>query len=113
MKRLMMLISILLVAAMLLTSSACIADGEVIVTVTNQGPATVFITFFDIQTTLTAGLTETYTVTLPGKHETQQILTWYPLIHPNRIFTQYVVLKDGENVHIDVAYDPDNPPAAN
>jgi hypothetical protein len=110
MKKKSALCAMVLIIGLLLTSSACLVDGEVTVTVNNRGPAALLLTFFTIQTRLETGLTEVYTVTLPGKHATQQVLTWYPLIHPNQVFTELVVLKHGENIVLDLAYDPTNPP---
>ncbi len=108
------IIRTLLIALLLgvwLSNSGCSLDGESIVIVNNVGTASIVIYFIDITTKLDAGESETYVVTLPGKDSQQQILSWYPIIHPNKHYYETVTLEDGKGRTINLSYDPQNPPA--
>ncbi len=97
-------------AVLWISSTGCNMDGEAIVIVKNNGPASIVIYFIDVTTKLDEGESETYVVTLPGKNTQQQILAWYPIIHPNKKYYQSLTLEDGKGQTIVLSYDPVNPP---
>lgn len=109
-KKIVRMLLLLLVLGLWSTSGGCSLNGKAVLTVTNTGPATLILSFLGVTTKLESGTMETYDVTMPSKKDTDQILTWYPLIHPSRRFYEYVVLQHDKTTSIELYYDPQNPP---
>lgn len=112
MKRTIFRLLLAAVTAMLwIGSSGCNLDGEYILIVKNEGPASIIIFFIDVNTKLDAGESETYVVALPGKNTQDQVLLWYPIIHPDKRYYEYITMEDGKGRTLVLSYDPLNPPA--
>jgi len=109
-KKIARFLLLFLIMGMWVTNTGCKYDGDATLTVTNTGPATVIIFFLQATTKLESGKTEIYTITLPGNQSAAQTLSWYPLIHPNRTFFEEFILEDDVTTHVDIYYDPQNPP---
>jgi hypothetical protein len=94
----------LALALMLLISSACTRTSEAKVNVTNTGTVAIKVTISYNTSALTPGVSDTFTLTWPGRGAMRVSMTYYPIGQPLRSRYEEMELRHGDVVNFNVGF---------
>ena len=91
-------------AAVLLWLTGCTHNSEGKINVFNKGELNTTVTIFYSTSQISPGQTETFTLTWPGRGETNVNMLSFPVGQPWRSQNLDLTLNDGDNITINVEF---------
>jgi hypothetical protein len=95
---------IILAVALVILLSTCKYNGEATITVYNQGTIDAHVEVDRAITVVAAGANEVFELSWPGKGEQYINVLTYPYRHPELGENQTLIVKNGDNISLTVAY---------
>jgi hypothetical protein len=88
----------------LLWLAGCTHNSEAKVTVFNKSALSIYVTIYRTSSLIASGQTDTFTLTWPGRSDMSVSMNSYQLGHSELIQSLPLVLKDGDDITVNVEF---------